>query len=161
VFAVCSVVLEVSERKRAGEAARLSEARNHDLVENSVYGIFRAAADGTFVDANPALLSIPGCNRAEDLKALNLMRDVYRFPEQFLQQVADCRSRGLVHGAEAEWRRRDGGIVAVRVHLRQLSLPGDAETMEFITEDVTELRAMERQLRQAQKFKPSANLRGV
>jgi PAS domain S-box-containing protein len=160
VFAVCSVVLEVSERKRAEEAARLSEARNHDLVENSVYGIFRATADGTFLDANPALLSILGCNRAEDLKALNLVRDVYRFPEHFLQQVADCRSRGLVHGAETEWRRRDGGIVAVRAHLRQLSLPGDAETMEFITEDVTELRAMERQLRQAQKFEAIGQLAG-
>ena len=35
VFAVCSMVLEVSERKRAEEAVRLSEARNRDLVENS------------------------------------------------------------------------------------------------------------------------------
>ncbi len=160
VTAVCAVVLEVSERKRAEEAIRLSEVRNHDLVEHSVYGIFRASIDGTFLDANPALLSILGCNRAEDLKALNLVRDVYRFPEQFLQHVADCRSRGHVNGAEAEWRRRDGGIVAVRVHLRQLSLPGDMETMEFITEDVTELRAMERQLRQAQKFEAIGQLAG-
>src|SRR6266568_1375768 len=123
VFAVCSMVLEVSERKRAEEAMRLSEARNRDLVEHSVYGIFHAAADGTFLDANPALLSILGCNQMEDLQSLNLVRDVYRFPEQFARHVADCRSSGSVHGAETEWRRRDGGIVAVRVDLRHLSLP--------------------------------------
>jgi two-component system cell cycle sensor histidine kinase/response regulator CckA len=160
ISAVCAVVLEVSERKRAEEAARVSETRNRDLVEHAAYGIFRAAVDGTFLDANPALLSILGCNRAEDLHELNLMRDVYRFPEQYMQQVGDCRSAGLVHQAEADWRRRDGGIVTVRAHLRQLSLPGDAETIEFIVEDVTELRAMERQLRQAQKFEAIGQLAG-
>ncbi len=148
------------EHNRTQEALRISEARNRDLVEHAVYGIFRATPDGTFLDANPALFSILGCNRAEDLNGLNLVRNVYRFPEQYMQHVADCRSRGVVHGTETEWRRRDGGIVAVRLHLRRVRIPGDAETMEFIVEDVTELRAMERQLRQAQKFEAIGQLAG-
>ncbi len=160
VFAVCSVVLDLSERNRAEQELRISEARYLDLVKNSAYGIFCATVDGTFLDVNPALLSILGCSRAEDLHALNLASDVYRFPEQYAQHVADCRARGLVHGAETEWKRRDGGIVAVRVHLRHISIPGDPETIEFIAEDVTELRAMERQLRQAQKFEAIGELAG-
>ncbi|HYL86680.1 MAG TPA: response regulator [Candidatus Angelobacter sp.] len=160
VFAVCAVVLETSERKRAEEVARLTEARNRDLVNNSVYGIFRATAEGRFLDANPALLKILGCNKADELKSFNLAGDVYRFPEQYAQHLAECRSHGVVHGAEAEWRRRDGGIVGVRLHLRHISTAEEGETIEFMTEDVTAWRAMERQLQQAQKFEAVGQLAG-
>lgn len=149
-----------TENSRANEALRISEARNRDLVEHALYGIFRATATGAFLDANPALLAMLDCKREEDLRGLNLVRDVYRFPEQFAQHWADCRSNGKVRGAETEWRRRDGGIVAVRLQLRKLSFLEGAEAMEFVAEDVTELRMMERQLRQAQKFEAIGQLAG-
>ena len=148
------------ENSQAQEALGLSEARNRDLVENAVYGICRTTITGSFLDSNPSLRAILGCDSAEELHGLNLVSDIFRFPEQFAQLTADCRSHGQAHGAEVEWRRRDGGIVAVRLHLRRLSLPNYPDSLEFIAEDVTELRAMERQLRQIQKFEAIGELAG-
>src|SRR5260370_39593119 len=70
------------------------------------------------------LLSILGCATADELHALNLMQDVFRFPEQHPALMAKCREHGQVHGAESESRRRDGGIVAVRLHGRPRPSPG-------------------------------------
>jgi len=49
-----------------------------------------------------------------------------------------CAQRGT------ELRRKDGGLIVVRLHLRYLSLPGPADALEGVVEDVTELRALER-----------------
>ena len=148
------------ERSRAEEALRISEARNRDLIENSVYGIFRLSAEGEFLDANPALVRILGCAGAEELRQLNLARDVFRFPEQYAQFMGICREHGQVHGAEAEWRRFDGGFVTVRLHIRELTVGRDRHELEVIAEDVTEFRALERQLQQAQKFEAIGQLAG-
>ena len=160
VSAATVMAIDITDRKRAEEALDLSEARNRDLVEHSIYGISRVAADGSFLDANPAFLSILGCTSAEGLNALNLMNDVFRFPEQHAELMASCRERGQVRGAESEWRRCDGGIVAVRLHVRLLSIPDHAGAIEIVAEDVTELRAMERKLRLAQKFDAIGQLAG-
>ncbi|MBZ5703131.1 MAG: response regulator [Acidobacteriia bacterium] len=155
-----SVTRDISEHKRAEEALRLSEARNRDLVENAAYGICRTSLDGVFQYVNPALLRMLQCASSEEIRALKLAGDVFRYPEEFARLVAACQEQGRISGAESEWRRRDGSIFTVRLALRRVATPSSAESLEIIAEDVTELRAMERQLRHAQKFEAISQLAG-
>ncbi len=144
----------------AQRALQENEARNRELIENSVHGIFRASLCGSFLFANPALLQILACSSLAVLQSLSLATDVFRFPEPYVKLLASCRAGGAVPRAEAEWRRKDGGLVAVKLHLRYLSFPGAPDQIEGIVEDITEIRALEHQLLQAQKFETIGQLAG-
>ena len=156
----------VGEHRLAGEVARLRASREEyetpvsELMEHSVYGIFRVAPDGTFHTANDTLLKILGCSQFSDLQAMNLATDVFRYADAFTKLLVDSREHAIVHNMETEWRRRDGGFVSVRLHIRGIAASGVLDGLEGIVEDVTEVRALERQLQQAQKFETIGQLAG-
>ena len=156
--------LEEQKLREANEEARRaleeSEARNRELIESSVYGIFRIGLDGAFLRANRALRETLACDSLEILQTLNFCRDVFRYPEHCGKVMTQCRKEGLVPSTETEWRRKDGGLVAIKLHLRRLIVPGGPDQIEGIAEDVTELRSLEHQLLQAQKFETIGQLAG-
>jgi two-component system, cell cycle sensor histidine kinase and response regulator CckA len=153
--------LSLVEEESTVEAEReISEENRRREPRDAGYGLFRALYDGKFTTANTSLLRMLACASLNDLKAMNLGRDTFRYQEYYEKLAAACREQGLVQSAEAEWRRKDGGLISVRVHLRRCSLPGRGEGLEGIVEDVTEARARERQAQQAQKFESIGQLAG-
>ena len=70
------------EIKHNEQALRRSEARYRSLVQSSVYGIYRSSLEGRFLDVNPALISMLGYGRAEEVLLLDPEKDVFANPEE-------------------------------------------------------------------------------
>jgi len=151
---------ETSVEGRRFERRAAEEAWSRELIENPVYGVFRASLEGRILAANAALRQMLAYATQEELHGASLSREIFRFPEQYLKLLKVCRGQGLAPSAESEWRRADGGFISVKLHLRYLPQDEGGGEVEGIVEDVTELRLLEHQLRQAQKFELIGQLAG-
>jgi two-component system cell cycle sensor histidine kinase/response regulator CckA len=149
------------ERNRAGLALRHSEERYRELVENAIYGIYRETVHGRFLQVNPALVRMLGYESSENLMDLSALA-VYRNPEdRALLLLEEYNRTGRVLGIEVEWKRKDGLPLLVRLSGRGVpNKAGDLQELEIIVEDVTERRALEKQLHQVRKFEAIGQLAG-
>ena len=153
------VAQDVTERQRAEEALRRSEANYRSLVQGAPYGIYRAGADGKLLDVNPALVDMLGYSSEAELIAVNLDTDVYRDPGERMRILRQHPER--LAGVEVAWKRRDATPITVRLSGRLVRDPkGSTDYYEMIAENVTEQRALEHQLRQAQKMEAVGRLAG-
>ena len=148
------------QRRASEEALRHSESRYRELFENATYGIYRASIGGKFLQLNAALVRILKYSSKEELMQ-QPANAVYRDPHEADKLIEDYCQFGRVHGVEVEWNCKDGSFTTVRLSGRAvLDEAGNPEGLEIIVEDVAERRALERQLRQAQKFEAIGQLAG-
>src|SRR5205814_9186035 len=69
------------------------------------------------------------------------------------RNIEQVRALERVTGVQVRWKRKDGHHITVRLSGRVVrSERGDVKGFEMIAEDVTEQRALERALQQAQKM---------
>ena len=149
------------DRKRNEQALRRSEVRYRSLVQTAVYGIYRSSLEGRFLNVNPALIGMLGYNSALEILALDPQEDVFVDPAEYTRLVDEFRRTGRMDGFEVRWKRKDGGIIIVRISGRAVA-GGDepADVLEAIAEDITARRLLEDQFRQAQKMEAVGRLAG-
>ncbi len=145
--------------RSAQEGLRRSEINFRSLVTNAPYGVCRCAFTGTLLDVNPALVTMLGYGSGAELVGSNLA-NLYADSQQWFILADYFRSLQKFDGLVAEWRKKDGSSVILRLSGRAMRGEKNAIFFELFTEDVTERRALEQQLRQAQKMEAIGRLAG-
>ena len=145
--------------RSAQEGLRRSEVNFRSLVTNAPYGICRCDAAGVLLNANPALVSMLGYQSASELVGRSLPT-IYADSQQWFTAADYFRSSQRFTGLSANWLRKDGGSIVVRLSGRTIHDENKTTFLEIFAEDITERRLLEQQLRQAQKMEAVGRLAG-
>jgi PAS domain S-box-containing protein len=145
--------------RSAQERLRKSEINFRSLVTNAPYGICRCDSSGLLLDVNPALVSMLGYSESKQLTGQHL-GSLYSDAEQWFQTADFLRAGKGFNNLVAECARGDGSSIVVRVSGRAIPNGRTGPTFEIFMEDITERRALELQLRQAQKMEAIGRLAG-
>ena len=154
------VVHNITERKRARDVIRRLDERYRRLVQDSPEGITLTSLDGRVLAVNPAFVRMLGYESEAEVMALDA-RALYPSSTDraaLMQSVVDA---GQVHRQEVHLRRKDGSAITVLLTDRFVTDPDTGEQyFEAVTEDVTDIRRLERQYHQAQKMEAVGQLAG-
>ncbi|MBI4541674.1 MAG: PAS domain S-box protein [Gemmatimonadetes bacterium] len=139
-----------------------AEREMHALVDHAVFGVYRSGLDGEILMANRTLATMLGYGSPEELLGVDMTRDIYQEPVERAQLIAaGSANTGKPERADVAWKRKDGSAIIVRLAVRALRDDrGELLGFEGFVEDVTERRALEHQLRQAQKMEAVGQLAG-
>lgn len=156
-----AMMSDITERKRAEQALRQSEARFRNLFEGVLEGVYQSSPDGRILAANPMLLHMLGFSGESELNDIHIARDLYVDPSVRRRLIEQLEHSGSFQNMEYELRTRDGRIITVLENARVIrDSAGSVLYFEGTLTDISERKRIEEQLRRAQKIEAVGRLAG-
>ncbi len=141
---------DISERKLKDVVLQAAEQRLRRLYELSPLGIALTDIQGHYIDFNDSFRSFSGYSDAE-LKALDywtLTPDKYKDDEN--RQLKMLLETGRYGPYEKEYRRKDGGLIPLRLNGVLATEPNGNQYIWSIIEDISERKRADAALRESE-----------
>jgi PAS domain S-box-containing protein len=140
---------DITDRKRAEEALRLSERKLRGSVANAAIGFALTTGEGRFLEANPAYCAITGYG-IEELRKMTFLDLID--PDDFAanQRQLDRMVAGEISDCVVEnrYRRKSGEAVWVRKSISVVrDAVGEPQWTIALVEDISERKRVEEMLR--------------
>ena len=146
--AIQAVVRDISDRKRAEEAFRLSEQNFRLSIENSPLGVRIADAEGVTLYANKAFLTIYGYDSVEELEAVpRKQRYTAQSYDEHHERMRKRRQGDSVpNDYEISIVRKDGQVRHLSVSRGEVLWNGQKQ-FQVVYQDITERKRADAEMR--------------
>jgi two-component system, cell cycle sensor histidine kinase and response regulator CckA len=160
VIGVCLNAQEVTERKRAEQALRDSEARYRDLFDNASDLVCVTDPQGAFLYVNRAWHHSIGYTDADlaGRRFLELLHPDHL--DRYLQVVERALAGETLNQVELVLVNRSGADLTVEGNISATGGDGAPVTLRGIYREITERKRMEEQLRRAERMQAAGRLAG-
>ncbi len=161
IVGLVGVSQDISEKRKAEEALRSSEAKFRSLFETVPDGVYQSTPGDDIITANPALARMLGYESSGELLALNIARDLYKDPEEREILRARLDERAELRNIEVSLRKKNGDPITVLENIHVVK--DDQEAIRYYegtVTDITNRKRLEEELRQAQKMESLGTLAG-
>jgi two-component system cell cycle sensor histidine kinase/response regulator CckA len=159
-YTLCLAVRDITDRKHAEEKLRVSEEKFSKAFHLGPDVItITSMEDGRFIEVNDNFLRLTGFARQEVIGRTSVELGLWTNPKDRQQIVALLKRSGKARDLEVRVSIKSGELRTVQMSAHTIELSGQP-CMIAIIRDVTERRALEVQLREAQKMEAVGRLAG-
>ncbi|RJP86592.1 MAG: PAS domain S-box protein [Desulfobacteraceae bacterium] len=148
-----SIYQDITHRKQREARLKATVEDYRTIFEHVAVGVYISTKEGKFVDANQALVDMLGYASKEEFLKIDIIRDLYLFPDDRQRFQAMIERDGRVVDYEVQFKRKDGNAIPVLMtsHVRY-DHQGNVIGYEGINVDQSQRYQMERKLREAHDF---------
>ena len=145
---VLAIARDVTERRRAEEAFRESEANFRNLIEDSIEGVAIVSRESRFVFANQALAEMFGCESPGEMLHKSTMDFTAPLERDRLTDMFQARLRGEEAPSQYQYQgqRRDASLIWLDRHIMLVNWMGEPAFLSRFVE-ITEQKRNEEKIR--------------
>jgi len=139
---------DITERKRAEEALRLSEERHRTILQTAMDGFWITDRQGQLLDANDAYCQMSGYSAPELLAMRVTDLEIGHTASEIAARIQTNMAQGGEDRFESRHRRKDGSVFEVEISIQYQ--PTDGGRLVAFLRDITDRKRAEAALRETE-----------